>query len=428
MHYMEYGLNMKWLAVFFAVATIISSFGSGNLPQANNMASGLFTSFAIPTWLSGAVLAILLGLVIVGGIRRIATVAATLVPFMGILYALGALAVVASNIENVVPSFIAVFRDAFTGSAATGGFLGATFAYAFNRGVNRGLYSNEAGQGSAPIAHASARTKEPVAEGMVSILEPFIDTLVICTLTGMVILSSGVWAQKFETPFAAFDTHIITGSYSDDNPQHVAQLFAHLDLVPPENDPVKPFSGEVHVRDGRLQGTDITVIHNRSVAEDVQVLAAGELYTGSLSIEDGSLATAGVTLLGKSLLHSVPLTAQAFQASFFGIFGEYVVTVGLVLFAFSTALAWSYYGDRAVTYLWGTQWVTIYRVAYVGGFFLATVADTSLVWLISAITVALMTLPNLLGIFLMRKEVKEMTSAYWRKTHGAARQQDSHNA
>ena len=428
MHYMEHGLNMKWLAVFFAVATIISSFGSGNLPQANNMASGLFTSFAIPTWISGAVLAVLLGLVIVGGIRRIAVVAATLVPLMGILYALGALAVVASNIENVVPSFIAVFRDAFTGSAATGGFLGATFAYAFNRGVNRGLYSNEAGQGSAPIAHASARTKEPVAEGMVSILEPFIDTLVICTLTGMVILSSGVWAQKFDTPFAGFDTHVVAGSYNDDDPEHVAQLFAHLDIVAPDNDPVQAYSGEVQVQAGRILGNDVTVMHNRSIAEDVRVSSDGAPYTGALVIEAGNVTTPDVALQGKSLLHSVPLTAQAFQASFFGVFGEYVVTVGLVLFAFSTALAWSYYGDRAVTYLWGTQWVTIYRLAYVGGFFLATVADTSLVWLISAITVAMMTLPNLLGIFLMRKEVKQMASDYWRKTQGASRQQGSHKA
>lgn len=428
MHYMEHGLNMKWLAVFFAVATVISSFGSGNLPQANNMASGLSTSFAIPTWLSGAVLAILLGMVIVGGIRRIATVAATLVPFMGILYALGALAVVASNIENVVPSFISVFQDAFSGSAATGGFLGATFAYAFNRGVNRGLYSNEAGQGSAPIAHASARTKEPVAEGMVSILEPFIDTLVICTLTGMVILSSGVWSQKFDTPFAAFDTKVLAGSYSEGNPQHVTQLFAHLNIVPPDNDPVQAFSGELTVANGQIQSDQVTIIHNRSIAEEVEVLTDGKPFNGTLTIAAGSVATAGVSLQGKSLLHSVPLTAQAFQASFFGVFGEYVVTVGLVLFAFSTALAWSYYGDRAVTYLFGTQWVTLYRLAYVGGFFLATVADTSLVWLISAVTVALMTLPNLLGIFLMRKEVKEMTTTYWRKTQGAIRQQDSHNA
>ena len=415
MHYMEHGLNMKWLAVFFAIATVISSFGSGNLPQANNMASGLFTSFAIPTWVSGVVLAALLGLVIIGGIRRIAVVAATLVPFMGILYALAALAVIASNFENVVPALVSVFADAFTGSAASGGFLGATFAYAFNRGVNRGLFSNEAGQGSAPIAHASARTKEPVAEGMVSILEPFIDTLIICTLTGMVILSSGVWQQKFDTQFAAYDTEIVAGEYSEENAAHVEQLFSHLNLISPQNDPIQAFDGTLNVVAGKLEAHGVTVIHNRSIAEDVHVTSGGEPFNGTLTITSGAISTDGVDLGGRSLLHSVPLTAQAFQASFFGLFGEYVVTVGLVMFAFSTALAWSYYGDRAVTYLIGSRWVTAYRIAYVAGFFLATVADTSLVWLISAVTVALMTLPNLMGIFLMRKEVRDMTRTYWRK-------------
>lgn len=416
MHYMEYGLNLKWLAVFFAIATVVSSFGSGNLPQANNMAAGLQTSFGVPTAVSGIVLAILLGLVIVGGIKRIALVAAALVPTMGILYALGAVAVVATHYDNILPSFVAVFSDAFTGSAATGGFLGATFAYAFNRGVNRGLFSNEAGQGSAPIAHASARTDEPVSEGMVSILEPFLDTLVICTLTGLVILSSGVWQEKHTTQFSAFDTEIVVGIYTEANPLHVQQLFAHLDLVPPNDDPVKSFSGQVSVVDGEIVTHGLTVLHNRSIAEDVVVAYAdGVNYSGPLEVRDGDLDTSGVTLTGRSLLHSVPLTAKAFRESFLGVFGEYAVTVGLVLFAFSTAIAWSYYGDRAVTYLVGTRWVVPYRVIYVVAFFIATVADTSLVWLISAVTVALMTLPNLIGMLLMRQEIKAMTKTYWQR-------------
>ena len=141
----------------------------------------------------------------------------------------------------------------------------------------------------------------------------------------------------------------------------------------------------------------------------------GAPYDGTLTISDGVVDDERIVLHGRSLLHSVPLTAQAFKESFFGVFGEYAVTVGLVLFAFSTAIAWSYYGDRAVTYLVGARWVTVYRMVYVLGFFLATVVDTSLVWLISAVTVALMTLPNLIGIFLMRKEVKAMTSSYWQK-------------
>ncbi len=415
MHYMEHGLNLKWLAVFFAVATVISSFGSGNMPQANNMAAGIETSFAIPGYVTGGVLALLLGFVIVGGIKRIAAVAATLVPLMGILYTLGAIAVLITHYENVIPSFIAVFANAFTGSAAAGGFLGASFAYAFNRGVNRGLYSNEAGQGSAPIAHASARTKEPVAEGMVSILEPFIDTLVICTLTGLVILSSGVWKEKFDTQFSAFDTEIVMGQYDEDNPAHVRQLSAHLDLMPPANDPVRPYSGTVEVDNGRLDLTNITVLHNRSIAEDVQVTRDKASVDGVIRVEEGNVVDVNLTLSGKSLLHSVPLTARAFSSSFLGAYGEYLVTIGLVLFAFSTAIAWSYYGDRAVVYLVGTRWVMPYRLLYVAGFFIATIADTSLIWLISAITVALMTLPNLIGILLMRKEVKQMTQTYWQK-------------
>jgi len=415
MHYMEHGLNMKWLAVFFAIATVVSSFGSGNMPQANNMAVGIETSFAIPTYVTGAVFAILLGLVIVGGIKRIAKVAATLVPTMGVLYALGAFAVIISNYENILPSLGSVFANAFSGSAAAGGFLGASFAYAFNRGVNRGLYSNEAGQGSAPIAHASARTKEPVAEGMVSILEPFIDTLIICTLTGLVILSSGVWQQKFETDFSVSDTEIIAGAYSDENPAHVQQLSAHLDLMPPENDPVKAYSGTLQARDGVLLLSNVTVLHNRSVAENVRVSKDGAPFTGIVLIEEGGLNDRSLTLNGESLLHSVPLTAKAFESSFLGANGSYLVTIGLVMFAFSTALAWSYYGDRAVTYLVGTRWVTPYRLLYVSGFFLATIVDTTLIWLISAVTVALMTLPNLFGILLMRKEMKEMTEDYWQR-------------
>ena len=413
MYYMEHGLNMKWLAVFFAIATVISSFGSGNMPQANNMASGIETSFAVPSYVTGAILALLLGFVIIGGIQRIAKVASTLVPFMAALYTVGAIAVLITHYENVIPSFIQVFQTAFTGSAAAGGFLGASFAYAFNRGVNRGLYSNEAGQGSAPIAHASARTKEPVAEGMVSILEPFIDTLIICTLTGLVILSSGVWSTKYETEFSPFDTEIVMGRYSDDNSQHVKLLSQHLDLSPPDNDPVRAYSGPVDVTEGTLDLTNITVIHNRSISEDVKVLRGGALYTGTVVIENGALNDPNLSLSGYSLLHSVPLTAQAFRSSFLGQWGEYLVTVGLVLFAFSTALAWSYYGDRAVTYLVGSNWVMPYRLLYVSGFFLATVVDTSLIWLISAITVALMTLPNLIGILLKAQEIKRMTREYW---------------
>ena len=138
-----------------------------------------------------------------------------------------------------------------------------------------------------------------------------------------------------------------------------------------------------------------------------------------MEIENGSVTTAGIEMSGRSLLHSVPLTAKAFEQSFLGVYGQYAVTIGLVLFAFSTALAWSYYGDRAITYLFGLRWVRIYRVVYVAGFFSATIADTSLIWLISAVTLALMTIPNLIGLMLMRREVKSLTNDYWGRVKGA---------
>ena len=228
MYYMEKGLNAKWLAVIFAIATVLSSFGTGNLPQINSIAAGLESTFSLDPLITASVLSVLLTLVIIGGITRIATVAAAIVPTMAFIYLVGAFAVIIPNIGNVIPSFVSIFSDAFNGSAATGGFLGATFAYAFDRGVNRGLYSNEAGQGSAPIAHASARTDEPADEGMVSILEPFIDTIVICTITGMVILSSGVWMEKFENEFQRADMNFVAGTYSQDEPTDIEALFSYF--------------------------------------------------------------------------------------------------------------------------------------------------------------------------------------------------------
>jgi AGCS family alanine or glycine:cation symporter len=415
MYVMERRLNMKWLAVTFAVATVISSFGSGNMPQSNNIASGVQATFGIPEWMTGLVLAALLGIVIVGGISRIVKVAEKIVPFMAVIYLIGAMGVIITNIDNVLPSFMAVFSDAFTGSAATGGFLGATFAYAFNRGVNRGLFSNEAGQGSAPIAHAAARADEPVSEGMVSILEPFIDTIVICTITGLVILSSGVWTEKFQNNFQPFDTEIVAGSYSDAVPEQRQDLFKHLSFGA-DDDPVTSFTGDIMITLGVADTSAITIIHNRSIAEDVRFYAGDELYSGVVSVDQGSVVTA-VDLQGKSLIHSVELTTMAFTRGVFGEFGKYIVSVGLVLFAFSTAVAWSYYGDRAMTYLFGVRSVTPYRIAYVVGFFLASIADTSLIWLLSAVTLAMMTLPNLFSMLMLHREMKTTIKEYWDNFH-----------
>ena len=414
MYFMERKLNMKWLAVIFAVATIFSTLGSGNLPQSNNVAQGLEASFGFPPWATGLVLAGFLALIILGGIKRIASFASRVVPFMAALYLIGALAVIAINLDQIIPSFMAIFSSIFSGSAAVGGFLGASIAYAFTKGVGRGLFSNEAGQGSAPIAHASAKADAPVPEGLVSLLEPFIDTLVICTITGLVILSSGVWTEKFQNDFERSSTEFIAGTYSDENPEHVSLLREHLGLARPSDNPIVTFNGDITVVDGVIQDQDISVIHNRSLAEDVTVTAGGEPYSGTVTVTNGMLPVT-YKVQGKSLIHSVALTAEAFKRGFFGDFGQYSVTITLVLFAFTTAVAWSYYGDRAIVYLFGVKYVFAYRLVYTAVFFLGTILETSLVWKFSAVTLVLMALPNLVGITILSRDMKQTTNEFFGK-------------
>ena len=412
MYYMDRRLNMKWLAVAFAIATVVSSFGTGNLPQSNGIAQSIEATFGFEPWVVGSVLGILLALVILGGIQRIAAFTARVVPVMAVIYLIGALAVIFANLENIGPSFAAVIGDAFTGSAAAGGFLGASLAYAFNRGVNRGLFSNEAGQGSAPIAHAAAKTKEPASEGMVSLLEPFIDTILICTVTGLVILSSGVWKEKHENVFDRSDMYFVAGKYDDTNQADVDKLYGYLNEI--EGNVVEPYTGSITVVNGTAVSDGFTLLNARSIAEDVKYSVGSEdLFTGTLKIVDGKPVKENLEISGKSLVHSAALTTIAFTRGFFGDFGQYIVSIGLMLFAFSTAIAWSYYGDRAMTYLLGPRSVMPYRVIYVAGFVWAAFSDTTLVWALSAVAIVVMTLPNLFGIMLLCKEMKETVNDYW---------------
>jgi len=414
MYYMKNRLNMKWMAVLFALATIISSFGTGNMPQINSIANSMNSAFGIHPATTGLVLAILLAMIILGGIKRIAATTSKLVPIMAVVYFFGALSVIFANTENIGPSIAAIASDVFTGSSATGGFLGATLAYAFNRGVNRGLFSNEAGQGSAPIAHAAAKADHPVSEGMVAILEPFIDTIIICTLTGMVLLSSGVWNEKHQNVFQRTDIVILDGVYDQDVAEHQQELFRFLNPGAESN--ARRFSGPLQVKNGSIQD-EVTVIHARSIAEDVVLVNTNreENFTGTLPVENGRIfgAAAELQLSGRSLIHSAPLTTEAFSRGMLGDKGRFIIPISLLLFAFSTAIAWSYYGDRAVTFLWGIQYVRYYRVLYVLGFFAASIIDTTIIWTFSGIAIALMTIPNIIGILLLRKEMKETVADYW---------------
>ena len=410
MYYMKNALNLRWLAVIFAIATVLSSFGTGSLPQINSIANAVYSSFGLDQIITGGILAVILAFIIIGGIKRIAQVSEMLVPFMAIFYFIGAVLVIVYNFENLIPSLISIGDDLFTGSSATGGFLGATVAFAFNRGVNRGLFSNEAGQGSAPIAHAAAKAHEPVSEGMVAILEPFIDTIIICLLTGLAILSSGAWTDKFQNDFQDADLIVLGAKYDEAVPGDKQKLSDYMR----GKETIARFNGTLDVSAGEIT-SDVTVMHARSVAENVLVNEPNGKFTGQLKVVDGRVirGNSKVTISGKSLLHSAPLTNEAFKRSPLGEYGKYIVTIGLLLFAFSTAISWSYYGDRAITYLFGAKAVKYYHIVYVVGFFLASFTDTTIIWTLSGITIALMTVPNLVGILLLRKDMKNTLKQYW---------------
>lgn len=321
MYYMQNKLNMKWLATIFAIATVICTFGTGNLPQINNIAVSIETTFNIAPWITGGVLSVILALIIIGGIKRIAKVTEKVVPFMAIVYIIGALSVILANPGNILESFGYILRNVFSGTAAMGGFIGASFAFALTNGVSRGIYSNEAGQGSAAIAHSAAKADEPVSEGMVSILEPFIDTLVICTLTGLAIMASGVWIEKVHNTFQRADLDIVQGVWDEDNREHIDPLNVHLNQG--SDDPIQSFTGSLQVVYGEIVGDQpVTVIHARSVAENVQFFKEGELYSGDLLVEKGKPEDTSIEIEGNSLVHSVRLTTEAFRKGFFWRFWQ----------------------------------------------------------------------------------------------------------
>jgi AGCS family alanine or glycine:cation symporter len=416
MYYIESALNMKWAGILFAFLMMITAIGSGNMPQINNIALVMNTEFSVPKLFTGLFLGILLWIIIIGGIKRIASVASKIIPIMGLIYFGGALIILTENYQNIIPSFNAIFSQVFTGSAAVGGFLGASFAMSLKYGVARGLYSNEAGQGSSPIAHASSKNKS-IDQGVVSILEPFIDTIVVCSVTALVILSSGVWTQKFDTTFAKTDMVILDGIYSDEknsdgtyvHPSHINELTSYVQSLDSD---VKEYSGTIYIKDGMIIDSDITVLHSRSIAEDIKVINNDKnLYTGTLNIVDGKISEP-VILEGKSLVSSAELTAKAFSQGVLGEYGGKLVAIALLLFAFSTAITWCYYGDRSTAYIFGERGVFWYRNFYVLCFILAAVIDTTIVWNIAYVVVALVSIPNLIALFVLRNEMKDLTNEF----------------
>lgn len=313
MYTLLHGLKMKRTAALFASFALVASFGIGNMVQANSVMDGLgyvFPELGEYKWLGGVILATLVGMVILGGVKRIARVASTIVPFMAIIYISAALIVLFNHISEIPSAFALIFDMALNPWSVGGAAVGEAIRW----GVARGLFSNEAGLGSSPMAHAAARTNEPVREGLVAMMEPFIDTLVICTLTGLVIVVTGAWQESSDS------------------------------------------------------------------------------------------------LMGAAL------TAHAFSNSI-GDAGAMVVGIGLTLFAYSTIIAWSYYGDRSAYYLFGEKAVLPYRVVYTLLVVVGAAVPLKLVWNVADVTNILMALPNLLGLILLAGLVKKLKNEYFSRPH-----------
>lgn len=308
MYYISKGLGWKWLGVLFAIFASVSAFGIGNMVQSNSVADAVQANFGVPFWVTGLVLVIATALVILGGIKSIARVTEVFVPFMIVVYVLGALYVLIAKFSLIPETFVLIFESAFTSTAASGGFAGAMVMQTVRWGVARGVFSNESGLGSSPIAAAAAQTKNPVTQALVSMTQTFIDTIVVCTFTGFVIISTGVWK------------------------------------------------------------------------------------TGQTGAQ---------------------LTSAGFSQGLPGQWGGIIVALGLIFFAYSTILGWSYYGEKSLEFLFGSKSIKPYRIIFCIFVGLGAVARLDLVWSVADVFNGLMAVPNLIGLLLLYKVISAETQKYF---------------
>ena len=406
MYYIEHGLGRSWkpVAAFFAFALMCTSFLTGNAVQANTVADTLLDEFGIATWVTGLAAATLVALVIIGGIRRIGAVAGVLAPLMATLYVLGALTILALHWDRIVPTFALIFREAFNPTAGVAGTGVGAFLVTVMWGVRRGLFSNEAGQGSAPIAHAAAQTDEPVSEAVVALLGPFIDTLVICTMTGLVILVTGVWSERVPTAID-FGGDVSYVAVDENASMH------------PADPPV-----EIRVEDGYQAAGEIQLAWHEVALERLYLdEEQRQPFTGTLHPGEGRIADAGgndVDLLwGMAVESGAPLTKLAFEKglSVVGRWGGMIVVLSVLLFAISTAISWSYYGDRCANYLFGAQAILPYKLAFCAMHFTGAVLKLATVWSLGDIFLGIVTFPNLIALLMLSGVVVKVTDSYFER-------------
>jgi AGCS family alanine or glycine:cation symporter len=408
MYYIERGLGPSWkpVAVFFAVLLGFTAFLTGNAVQANTVADTMQTTFGVDAWITGLITAAVVAAVIVGGITRIGRVTSILAPLMAAIYVAGALFIILANYGQVIPTFGLIFREAFNPSAGIAGTGVGVFLVTLMWGVRRGLFSNEAGQGSAPIAHAAAKTDEPVSEGVVALLEPFIDTIVICTMTALVIIMTGVWDERHPTPVELYGGDLSWVQMTEDGRYRGTATPA-----------------EVRIEDGRqdvnVPGVPLVAWHE--VAMDELYLDPGHTspFTGTIYpgrrvavLDDGTELS---VLYGPAVESGAPLTMLGFQQGLPGVWGQYVVLISVLLFAVSTAIAWSYYGDRCANYLFGAGAILPYKLVFVAMHFVGAVMPLAVIWSLGDVALAIVIIPNLIALVALSGQVKEMTRSYFER-------------
>ena len=410
MYYIEKGLGPKWkpMAVFFALMLAFTAFLTGNAVQANTVADQLGTAFGVPLWVTGAITAGVVAAVILGGIKRIGRVTAVLIPIMAAIYLAGALLIILMNIGEVPGAFRTIFTEAFNPQAGIAGVGAGVFIVTLMWGVRRGLFSNEAGQGSAPIAHAAAKTEEPVSEGVVALLEPFIDTIVICSFTGLVIILMGTYSERFPTEITLAGGDITYTAQIEEN--------RYEGVGTPEA--IVIFDG-AHVENG--VGAPLVSWHeapvNRLYVDEDQI----QSFTGTVFPALGTaVSTSGETLsslYGDAVENAAPLTAAAFRKGLapLGDWGHLIVVFGVLLFGISTAISWSYYGDRCAHYLFGQRALLPYKVFYLAAHFLGAVLPLAVVWALGDVLLAIVIWPNLIALILLAPTVVEETRSYFER-------------
>ncbi len=409
MYYIERGLGRHWkpVAVLFAVLLGITAFFTGNAIQANTVADNLSASFGLAPWISGLFTAAVVAAVILGGITRIGKVTGILAPVMAAVYVFGALIIILLNVGDIVPTFILIFTEAFNPTAGIAGTGVGAFLTTMMWGVRRGLFSNEAGQGSAPIAHAAAKTDEPVSEGVVALLEPFIDTIVICTMTALVIIITGVWADRTPTQIT------LTGGDLGFRATAEAGSYTNLRTLPVE----------IPVRDGSQVageiGDPVLAWHEVAVEELYVDAERTRPFTGTIRPQEGvAVAEDGTrytSLWGMAVESGAPLTMWGFRKGLepLGDWGGYIVLISVLLFAVSTSIAWSYYGDRCARYLFGVKAVLPYKIVFVLMHFIGAVLPLTVIWDMGDVFLGIVIIPNLIALIFLSGEAREAAKSYF---------------